>query len=172
MGKGGSKRELPLSKKNLIIYLMDDFLMLSWLHFATFGKRSTGGWAKPDGLYCVRIRYGDTLEDDMYQVSFLKHEAQHVDDYEKYPHLAPWELEYRAKLVELIYGDSDKLLEKFINEAKNNPDFPHLFASYKIKQQFAHKDRLSIQDSALELYKEHTFQLNENKVRSEKDGGK
>lgn len=155
--------ELPFSKQNMTIYLMDEFLLLSWLHFATFGLKSTGGWAKADGLYCVRSRYGATLENDLFQVTFLKHEAQHVDDFKKYPDLSSWELEYRAKLVELIYGKSDKLLSQFMNEAVNNPAFPHLFAAYKIKQAFNEKDILShqtIKDFALELYKEHTDQLN------------
>ncbi len=155
--------ELPFSSQNLTIYLMDDFLMLSWLHFATFGVKSTGGWAKPDGLYCVRSRYGDTLETNDFQVTFLKHEAQHADDLEKYPNIQPWELEYRAKLVELIYGESEKLMVKFMNEAKNNPYFPHLFASFKIKQEFGRLNGTSIRDFALELYKDHTIQLNVNK---------
>jgi hypothetical protein len=155
--------ELPFSKQNMTIYLMDEFLLLSWLHFAAFGLKSTGGWAKADGLYCVRSRYGETLENDLFQVTFLKHEAQHVDDFKKYPDLSSWELEYRAKLVELIYGKSEKLLSQFMNEAVNNPAFPHLFAAYKIKQAFNEKDLLfhqTIKDFALELYKDHTDQLN------------
>jgi hypothetical protein len=156
--------ELPFAKRKLTIYLMDEFLMTSWLHFATFGLKSTGGWAKPDGLYCVRNRYGDSLETDLFQVSFLKHEAQHVEDLEKYPNIKPWELEYRAKLVEIIYGNSESLLEKFKREAINNQDYPHLFASFKLTTVFNGKDISTSQELkrfALELYKNHTYQLNE-----------
>jgi hypothetical protein len=125
---------LPEDEQKMTVYFVSDFLMLSWAHFATLGERHTGGWAAADGLYYVNNsdREIDT-ESVNFQVWFLKHEAQHLSDYRKYPGLKPVNLEYRAKLIELIYNpDSVSLMEKFINEAKNDVTLPHSFAAYSI----------------------------------------
>lgn len=89
------------------------------------------GWANEDGLYCNLKCYKD-LEGEEFQVSYLKHEAQHLYDYKYFPGLKSKELEYRAKLVELIYSKKHLILKKFLNDAKNDPDFPHPYASYNI----------------------------------------
>ena len=41
-------------------------------------------------------------------------------------------MEYRAKLVELIYKKDHIVLFKFLDEAKNDLNFPHPYASYQI----------------------------------------
>ena len=60
-------------------------------------------------------------------MSYLKHEAQHFDDYNRFPHLKQGHqahLEFRAKLVELIYVESLKGFLKFLSEAENEPEVP------------------------------------------------
>jgi hypothetical protein len=57
---------------------MYDFLMLSWLHFASYGIASAGGWASKEGLYCVYNRYKHGLDKNSFLVSYLKHEGQHL----------------------------------------------------------------------------------------------
>lgn len=118
------------------VFFLDDFLMLGWLDYATFGEIGAGGWASKEGIYCILPRYREYLNEDQYLVSFLKHEAQHINDYKHYPNLSGKELEYRAKLIELIYYSDHRLLERLIHQAINN-DIPHNYASYQIMQQLS-----------------------------------
>jgi hypothetical protein len=126
--------ELPCGNQKLTVFFISEFLMLSWLHFATFGRHHAGGWAKEEGIYYVNT---DNKEIDTYfadfQVWFLKHEAQHLSDYAKYPNLEGAGLEYRAKLVELIYyPDTFNKLETFINQSKNDKSLAHPYAAFLI----------------------------------------
>lgn len=125
---------LPEVEQEVTVYLISDFLMLSWAHYATIGNRFTGGWAKEDGLYYVNnSNYIVNTESDDFQIRFLKHEAQHLSDYKNYQNLDGINLEYRAKLIELIYyPDTDSLMEKFICQSKNDRSLPHQYASYSI----------------------------------------
>ncbi len=126
--------ELPCGNQKLTVFFISEFLMLSWLHFATFGRHHAGGWAKEEGIYYVNTdnKEIDTQSAD-FQVWFLKHEAQHLSDYAKYPNLEGAGLEYRAKLVELIYyPDTFKKLETFINQSKNDKSLAHPYAAFLI----------------------------------------
>ncbi len=139
--------ELPLGTREIRVFFMDNFHSLSWLNFATFGKYGTGGWAKSDGLYCVRKAYDPLSE--KFLVSYLKHEAQHFDDYARFPFLVDGHqaiLEFRAKLVELIYASSDNTFRKFIKEAKNDKQFPHLQASCMIVEELATAFHVSVEE--------------------------
>jgi len=126
--------ELPCDNQKLTVFFISDFLMLSWLHFATFGRHHAGGWAKEEGIYYVNAgnKEIDTHSAD-FQVWFLKHEAQHLSDYAKYPNLEGAGLEYRAKLVELIYyPDIFSKLGTFINQSKNDKSLAHPYAAFLI----------------------------------------
>lgn len=123
--------EIPNKLFAVSVHMMSDFLLEGWMGFATFNNRAVGGWATEDALYCNLKRYKD-LDSDDFQVSYLKHEAQHLYDYKYFPGLKSNELEYRAKLVELIYSKNHIILKKFLDNAKNDPDFPHPYASYNI----------------------------------------
>ncbi|MDF2873093.1 MAG: hypothetical protein K0R05_4668 [Anaerocolumna sp.] len=105
--------------------------MLSWLHFATFGKYHTGGYAKPEGLYYVVPPDGKFDKNaPSFQVSFLKHETRHLRDYKEFPELKGWILEYRAKLTELIHHPNPvELLIKFDRQKSEDQDNPHVYAS-------------------------------------------
>ncbi|WP_097160003.1 hypothetical protein [Bacillus oleivorans] len=126
--------EIPLGKQRLKVNFMHGFIMKGWLDFATCGRRGAGGWAKEEGLYCVYDVYKDILDSSKFQVSYLKHEAQHADDFKRFPHIKSYELEYRAKLVELIYEETSRILYQLVRDADPNPDFPHNYSSYLIIQ--------------------------------------
>lgn len=128
--------ELPLGKRTLKVIFMSDFVMKGWFDFASCGRRGAGGWAKEEALYCVYESYKDILETPKFQVSYLKHEAQHADDYERFPYLKSYELEYRAKLVEIMNEDTPRLLHQILRDMDRNPDFPHNYSSYLIYQEF------------------------------------
>lgn len=169
--------ELPDGTRELPIKLMRKFHSLSWLDYATFGAFGTGGWAKQDGLYCVIEAYD--IDSEKFQVNYLKHEAQHYDDYIRFPFLSNGRqaiLEYRAKLVELIYSSSDLSFRKFLKEAKDDEKCPHLFASYKIAQGFCRHSGMNhenlsaqkidvqkINEIALLLYSSNTKELEQGR---------
>ncbi|WP_440603540.1 hypothetical protein [Bacillus sp. GB_SG_008] len=125
---------LPNKSKKVVVYFMSDFIMQSWLHFATFGGRAAGGWASKNALYCVKERYEKVLNKPDFLYSYLAHEAQHLADYEDFPCLLPVDLEYRAKLVELIYHplNNKVLMKRFLSDADNNRENPHPYSSYVI----------------------------------------
>lgn len=59
-----------------------------------------------------------------------------LNDYKHYPNLSGKELEYRAKLIEIIYYSNHRFLEKLIYQAINNGN-PHNYASFQIMQQLS-----------------------------------
>lgn len=169
--------ELPFAKRSVTVHMMSDFLLESWIGFATCENKHVGGWAKDNALFCNAICYKD-LQAAEFQISYLKHEAQHMDDFLHFPHLTPADLEYRAKLVELIYSADHQVLNKFLLEAKNDPQFPHPFASYRILNNlsrlvfekevekdvsmWAKKEYSAISAAAFSLYENDTNELKQN----------
>jgi hypothetical protein len=176
--------ELPGRQIKVNVFFMHDFLMCSWMHFQTFGKSGTGGWVKradppwEDGLYCVASDYDlDHLETDLtFQVSLLKHEGQHFTDKIDFPNMTSTDLEYRAKLVELInYPEMKYRFVEIVREAEPNKKDPHQYASHRILQELSRmivdlpylKDENlwaavpyeKIQREAIVLLQEHTKHL-------------
>ncbi len=108
--------ELPGGVREYTVNLLDGFVSRSWLDYLSFGETGTGGWIGADGVInCVRSAYD--LDSEAFQVSLLKHEAQHAMDLAVKPDLPSEDLEYRAKLVELIYSSRRNLAERFAREA-------------------------------------------------------
>ena len=128
--------ELPDTVSRYTVNLLRDFVLRSWMDYLTFGEFGTGGWASPDGtINCVESAYD--LESEKFRVSLLKHEAQHAEDMRRWPEITPPELEYRAKLVELIYTEQTNLLEKFRAEAAaDRTADSHAAASARIQEAF------------------------------------
>lgn len=126
--------EIPSGTQEVIINMMDGFISRSWLDFISFGKIGTGGWASESGeLFCVKDSYKNKLNDLSFQISYLKHEAQHLSDYKLYGEIDSINLEYRAKLTELIYYPNLKLLHSFMNQSCNkDKKNTHSYASYLI----------------------------------------
>lgn len=153
--------ELPEGTQPYRVNLLSDFLSRSWLDYLSLGRVGTGGWADEDGiLNCVASSYDFASE--AFTVSFLKHEAQHAMDLARNPALSPVVLEYRAKLVELIYSTERNRLLRFAKEADgSNKANAHSAASEQIVAAFQTKfgvDALSalsipqIQETARALF--------------------
>ena len=128
--------ELPDGAQDYAVKLLDGFIMESWLNYLTVGMSGTGGWSNGDGLiHCVKHCYD--LESESFRVSLLNHEAQHAADQSRYPGMSVEDLEYRAKLVELIYSEERQLLERFIQEADTtNAGNGHGLAAERIVRGF------------------------------------
>lgn len=128
--------ELPEGTQDYAVKLLDGFIMKSWLDYISFGETGTGGWSNGDGLiHCVRSSYDLTSED--FRVSLLKHEAQHAMDQARYPGITNEELEYRAKLVELIYSKERRMLERFVRQADTTrADNGHGLAADRMIREF------------------------------------
>ncbi len=109
------------------------FVSRSWLDYLTLGQVGAGGWAEGGVLCCVWKSYIGRTWTDKYRVSFLKHEAQHILDYELFDNkLSETELEYRAKAVELIYSKNLSRLGFFVGEAATfdgDPENSHTSAA-------------------------------------------
>ncbi len=150
---------LPEKKQKAMVVFMDEFLELSWLHYATFGRYYVGGWAKKNALYCVKQAYKVNTPDFM--AHYLAHEAQHFADYKSFPKLQQADLEYRAKLAELfLTAHPKKFVKKLKSEAKNDPGLPHCFAAYQIITKLkVLPTKNSIKEHAAHLLADHSRSL-------------
>ena len=160
--------ELPDGTAEYTVNILKGFVFRGWMDYLTFGRYGTGGWVSPDGtINCVEQAYDFASE--RFLVSLLKHEAQHAVDMKRFPEIAPTELEYRAKLVELHYSSDLNLLQKFLSEAdENKTDDAHAVASARIRREFADTDQRSlpcVQTQALKLLRAHTRELEEKQDR-------
>lgn len=124
--------ELPGGTQTYTVNILDGFIMNSWLDYLSFGRVSTGGWADAEGMInCVKSSYD--FNSEAFRVSLLKHEAQHARDLAHNPHMSSVELEYRAKLVELIYSRERNLLVPFAREADPSEEgSSHSAAAHRI----------------------------------------
>ena len=153
---------LPDEAADYTVNILKGFVFRSWMDYLTFGRYGTGGWASPDGtINCIEQAYD--FESERFQVSLLKHEAQHAVDMKRFPGISPAELEYRAKLVELHFSSDLSLLQKFLSEAdERKTGDSHAAASARIKRGFADTDPAELADirsRALELLRAHTTEM-------------
>ena len=104
------------------VTFMAGLYSVGWKQFATLGLVSTTGWVEGDRLYCVEWAYD--RESENFEVSYLKHESRHLADFELFPELQSTDLEYRAKLTELVFATTSimRLLDDFTNKSALNPD--------------------------------------------------
>jgi len=114
------------------VVFMDDFVVQGWKDFASLGLASTTGWVENGRLYCVAWAY-DTQSEN-FAVSYLKHEARHLADLQRFPDMDTVELEYRAKLTELAFAASDlrRIWHDFEAKAAENPASPHALANWRV----------------------------------------
>jgi hypothetical protein len=138
--------ELPEGPQNVRVELLDEFVSLGWGAYGRCERGSTGGWATEEALFAVVPSYKEGLDSELFRVVFLGHEAQHFADKHRFPGLADWELEYRAKLVELTYASttlSHKRLHGFMTAQGNSPDAPHPYANTRVVA--ALRERLGVE---------------------------
>jgi hypothetical protein len=124
---------LPDEVNETRVYYLNDFVSLGWSNYLSCDRTGTGGWTDESGLYVVVPNY-DSLTDENFRVNFLAHESQHFADKRRYKKLADWELEYRAKLVEVAYAVTitDKMLSSFSSNQGDDIDEPHSYANKKL----------------------------------------
>lgn len=116
----------------LTVHFLDEFLLQGWKEYASLGLTSTTGWVEDGDLYCIAWAYD--LDSENFKVSYLKHEARHLVDLERYPHMDSTELEYRAKLTELAFAHRTltRVLENFSEKSAQNPESPHSMANWRV----------------------------------------
>lgn len=127
--------ELPSGTQDYTVHMLDGFVSCSWLEYVSLGLVSPGGWQEgADQMYCVASSYPRRKRKNAnFQVSLLKHEAQHAWDSTHHPGLSAVMLEYRAKLVELIYYPRLSLFLEFLAEARaDDPENAHGMAAHRI----------------------------------------
>jgi hypothetical protein len=124
--------DLPEGREAVHVVMMDDFISLGWLGYATCDFLHSGGWATPDRLYAVRSAYD--LDSEAFKVSYLAHEGQHFSDYRQFPGMPQPELEYRAKLVEISQAQSTlfDLLAAFEANGSDSREQPHPWADRQV----------------------------------------
>ena len=124
--------QLPDGTETISTVFMDDFVSLGWSDYATLGMTSSGGWAKNDAIYCVTWAWNHDSEN--FRVSLLQHEGQHIYDLKRFPKLNAIDLEYRAKLTELVFADTtlSVLLNKFTRNSALNVSSPHAYANFMV----------------------------------------
>ena len=115
---------------NVHVVFLDDFVSLGWAGFATCDRYHSGGWTTEDSLFALKSAYNTKSEE--FLVSYLSHEARHFSDQKKFPKLQQPELEYRAKLTEIVFSkkSTHDLIIEFARRAGQNRSVPHHFADY------------------------------------------
>ena len=126
--------QLPDGPYTVQVELLDDFVSRGWMAYGRCERGSAGGWATDKTLYAVVPRYTKGLDSEEFRVVFLGHETQHFADQNAYPGIASWELEYRAKLVELAQGRqvSAQRLDYMTTAQSDDVDSPHTYANKRV----------------------------------------
>ena len=119
--------------QQVTVNYLDQFSNRGWSNFLSCDRSGTGGWATKDALFVITPAY-DSLTDEAFQVSYLKHEAQHFSDFVRLPDLEGWELEYRAKLTELAFlaEFQERTLRRFAHNQGDDPSDAHSYANAKL----------------------------------------
>ncbi len=127
------KVALPEETHETRVVILDGLMVAGWTDYVTCGRHGAGGWAVADALYAVRARYDD-LESENFTVTFLGHETQHFADLNRFKRLKPWELEYRAKLVEVAQAHTTRarVLQMFRSNQSDDPGQQHAYANRRV----------------------------------------
>ncbi len=129
---------LPKDTVKTTVVFIESYHVNGYDEFATFGDSQVGGWAIKESatLYCNKGTYD--LNSETFEVSYLKHESLHFTDLNNYPNLSAADLEYRSKVIELMYCTEETIFDeigRFINGAnKANRDNSHPYANYILIQ--------------------------------------
>ncbi|MDF1839771.1 MAG: hypothetical protein P1V35_18040, partial [Planctomycetota bacterium] len=132
--------ELPDDTIDVEVVLIEDYLLRGASDYASLGLYGDGGWVAPDNkVYCNTGEYD--FDSERFRISFLKHEGLHYADINKYPNLSSADLEYRSKLIELMYSTDGHIyttLESFaINAYSEDRSYGHSFANHVLISQLS-----------------------------------
>jgi len=171
--------ELPEATINIEVIRMEGIVTRGWLDYLSKGITSTGGWVTRKGC----AYFEDQFEEgsDEYKYVLLAHEGQHWHDKRNYRGIKETDMEYRAKLVELIYlKDELKRFYSFLGGMADTDDrtHPHRYANRRLMQGMSRKvfgveletdkdkwaeKAAEVAVTALELLSEHTVMMKQRK---------
>ncbi len=129
---------LPKGTVKTTVVFIESYHINGYDEFATFGDYQVGGWAIKETatLYCNKGTYD--LNSENFEVSYLKHESLHFTDLNNYPNLSSTDLEYRSKVIELMYcteGTIYDRISEFVSGAnKADRKNSHPYANYILIQ--------------------------------------
>ena len=125
--------ELPGASTNTEVTYLDRFASRGWSSYFTCDRTGTGGWTTDQGLFVVVPAYED-LQGEHFRINFLAHESQHFVDKVGLPGLEDWQLEFRAKLVEVALADETltRVLTSFDANRGSDPSEPHSYANAQV----------------------------------------
>lgn len=130
--------EVALPKETLKakVVFIEKYHINGYDNYASMGSSQVGGWALKESatLYCNKNTYDLTSE--KFMISYLKHESLHFADLNAYPNLSSSDLEYRAKVIELMYCTQKTIYGKvseFITSADSSyRSHSHPYANYML----------------------------------------
>ncbi len=129
---------LPKETIKTTVVFIESYHIKGYDEFSTIGDSQVGGWATKDSttLFCNKGTYD--LNSEKFKISYLKHESLHFTDLNNYPNLSSADLEYRSKVIELIYcteGTMYDRISEFVLAANNaDRDNAHPYANYILIQ--------------------------------------
>lgn len=128
--------ELPEGSYPVQLELLSEFVTRGWSAYARCDRSSNAGWATSNRLYAVGPAFTHGVNNDAFRASLLGHETQHFADFNRFPTLKSWELEYRAKLTELWLSRESMtwLLGKFYRDQGDDEQVPHFLANKQVMQ--------------------------------------
>ncbi len=153
--------QLPEGPYTVRAELLDDFVSRGWMGYGRCERGAAGGWATDKALYAVVPRYTQGLDSEEFRVVFLGHETQHFADQNAFPGIASWELEYRAKLVELAQGRevSAKRLDYMVTAQSDDIDSPHTYANKRVVADLAQRLRAAPAEVSIERLQQAAHDL-------------
>ncbi|WP_338731463.1 hypothetical protein [Mangrovimonas cancribranchiae] len=136
--ESSEKYEVSLPKDTIIttVKFIQNYVLNGYDDYATFGSSQVGGWAEKESatLYCNTNEYD--LNSELFKISYLKHESLHFTDLNEYPNLSSTDLEYRAKIIELMFCSEATIYDRiaqFLNGADSeNRSHAHAYANYSL----------------------------------------
>jgi hypothetical protein len=136
--ESSEKYEVSLPKDTIIttVNFIQNYVLNGYDDYATFGSSQVGGWAEKESatLYCNMNEYD--LNSERFKISYLKHESLHFTDLNEYPNLSSTDLEYRAKIIELMFCSETTIYDRvsqFLNGADSeNRSHAHAYANFSL----------------------------------------
>ena len=135
------KVTLPKDTIKTTVVFIENYHLNGYDYYASFGSSQIGGWAIKESatLYCNKGTYGLTSE--KFKISYLKHESLHFTDLNEYPNLSSADLEYRAKIIELMYCSEQTVYDRiaqFLNGASSKErTHSHSYANYILTKEMS-----------------------------------